>query len=158
MNLKVLTPQDKKPIVDLFRNVFTREPWNDDWSDPEQLDAYIDDLIGQSNSLTLGFLDGNRLVGLSMGRVKHWYEGTEYCIDEFCVDVPFQNKGIGSAFLGEIEAYLSMIGVRWLFLQTDRTTPAYSFYTNRGFRELNDNVSLAKRIHTADSGNDPGTK
>ena len=158
MNLKVLTPQDKKPIIDLFRNVFTREPWNDDWSDPEQLDAYIDDLIGQSNSLTLGFLDGNRLVGLSMGRIKHWYEGTEYCIDEFCVDVPFQNKGIGSAFLGEIEAYLSKIGVRRLFLQTDRTTPAYSFYTNRGFRELNDNVSLAKRIFTADSGNDPGTK
>ena len=158
MNLKVLTPQDKKPIIDLFRNVFTREPWNDDWSDPEQLDAYIDDLIGQSNSLTLGFLDGNRLVGLSMGRIKHWYEGTEYCIDEFCVDVPFQNKGIGSAFLGEIEAYLSKTGVRWLFLQTDRTAPAYTFYTNRGFHELNDNVSLAKRIHTADSGNDLGTR
>ena len=39
MNLKVLTPKDKKPVADLFRDVFTREPWNDDWSDPGQLDA-----------------------------------------------------------------------------------------------------------------------
>ena len=146
MNLIVLTQQDKEAVTELFRDVFTREPWNDDWSDPEQLAAYIDDLIGQSNSRTFGYLDGNRLVGLAMGRIKHWHEGTEYCIDEFCVDTEFQNRGIGSAFLNEIEAYLSRNGVRYLFLQTDRTVPAYEFYTRRGFFELNDNVSLAKKI------------
>ena len=146
MNLKILRTHDKKLFTDLFRDVFTREPWNDDWSDPGQLDAYIDDLIGQSNSLTFGYLDGDRLVGLAMGRIKHWHEGTEYCIDEFCVDTPFQNQRIGSAFLGEIETYLSGLGIRWLYLQTDRTVPAYSFYTHRGFFELSDNVSLAKRI------------
>ena len=146
MNLKVLTPQEKKPITDLFRDVFTREPWNDDWSDARQLDAYIDDLTGQSNSLTFGYLDNDRLVGLAMGRIKHWHEGTEYCVDEFCVCVQFQNQGIGSAFLGEIESYLSGIGIRWLYLQTERTVPAYAFYTHRGFFELSGNVSLAKRI------------
>ena len=146
MNFKILTPQDKEPIINLFRNVFTREPWNDDWSDSKQLAAYIDDLIGQSNSLTLGYLDGDRLVGLAMGRIKHWHEGTEYCIDEFCVDTDSQNQGIGGAFLIEIEAYLSKSGVRYLFLQTDRTVPAYKFYTHRGFFELTDNVSLAKKI------------
>ena len=81
-----------------------------------------------------------------MGRIKHWHEGTEYCVDEFCVDTPFQNQGIGSAVLGEIESYLSGLAIRWLYLQTDRTVPAYSFYTHRGFFELSDNVSLAKRI------------
>ena len=146
INFKVLTPQDKESITDLFRRVFTREPWNDDWSDSEQLAAYIDDLIGQSNSLTLGYLDGDRLVGLAMGRIKHWYEGTEYCIYEFCVDTEIQNQGFGSAFLIEIEAYLSQNDVRYLFLQTDRTVPAYKFYTCRGFFELIDNVSLAKKI------------
>jgi hypothetical protein len=25
------------------------------------------------------------MVGLSMGYIKHWYEGTEYFINEFCV-------------------------------------------------------------------------
>ena len=146
MNLTVLTLQDKKPITGLFRDVFTREPWNDDWSDTRQLDMYIDELIGQSNSLTLGYIDGDRLVGLAMGRIKHWHEGTEYCVDEFCVDVQFQNQGIGSAFLVEIESFLSEIGIRWLYLQTERTVPAYAFYTRRGFFELSGSVSLAKRI------------
>ena len=146
MNLKILTSKDKHSVTGLFRDVFTREPWNDDWSDPEQLAAYIDDLIAQNNSLTLGYMDGDRLVGLAMGRIKHWYEGTEYCIDEFCVDTPFQNKGIGSVFLNEIESYLSGIGVHWLYLQTDKTVPAYPFYIHRGFLELSDNVSLAKKI------------
>ena len=70
MEFRLLSTQDKEPVTALFRDVFTEDPWNDDWSDPEQLGAYIDDLIGQSNSLTLGYLDGDRLVGLSMGRIN----------------------------------------------------------------------------------------
>ena len=47
MELKVLTVQDREIITELFLDVFTHEPWNDDWSDPEQLRAYIADLTGQ---------------------------------------------------------------------------------------------------------------
>ena len=83
MELKVLTVQDREIITELFLDVFTHEPWNDDWSDPEQLRAYIADLTGQHYSLTLGFFDKDRLAALSMGHVKHWYTGTEYVIEEW---------------------------------------------------------------------------
>ena len=148
MEFKVLTLQDKGSVTELFKNVFTQDPWNDDWSDPEQLSAYIDDLMGQSNSLTIGYFSNEELVALSMGRVKHWYEGTEYCIDEFCVAGSSQHRGIGSSFLKEIEAYLTETGVRFIFLQTDRGVPAHSFYMKNGFRELADNVSLSKKIES----------
>ena len=39
-------------IKELFVSVFTKEPWNDDWSDENQLELYLHDLVGQSNSLT----------------------------------------------------------------------------------------------------------
>lgn len=146
MNLRVLTIQDKASITALFKDVFTQEPWNDDWSDPEQLHAYIDDLIMQSNSLTIGYFRGEELVGLSMGRIKHWYQGTEYCIDEFCIAGRFQNKGIGSSFLREIEACLKEKGIRHIFLQTDKDVPAHAFYLKNGFQELGNNVALAKEI------------
>ena len=145
MELRVLTSGDRESAVRLFRNVFTNEPWNDDWSDPEQLNAYIDDLTGQGNSLTLGFYDGERLTALSMGCIKHWFTGTEYCIDEFCVDRDLQGKGIGSAFLNAIEMYLSENGISGIFLQTDRTVPAYAFYLKKGFHELDGHVSLKKK-------------
>lgn len=155
MEFRLLSIQDKEPVTALFRDVFTEDPWNDDWSDPEQLGAYIDDLIGQSNSLALGYLDGDRLVGLSMGRIKHWYEGTEYCIDEFCVAKSYQHQGIGGSFLREIEAYLAEKGIRHIFLLTDRDVPAHAFYLKNGFRELENNVSLAKKIDSLSvPGND----
>lgn len=146
MELRRLTGKDRELITALFVDVFTNEPWNDDWSDTEQLDAYIADLTGQSYSLTLGYFDGERIVGLSMGYIKHWYSGTEYIINEFCVDRQLQGKGIGSSFMKAVEAYLSENGIRQIFLLTDKNVPAYSFYQHNGFTELTGNVSFAKRI------------
>lgn len=150
MELKILTLRDRKIITDLFCSVFTNEPWNDDWSDREQLDAYITDLAGQSDSLTLGYFDGGRIVGLSMGCIRHWYTGTEYFINEFCVDRDMQGKGIGSGFMKAVEAYLAGRGIYRIFLLTDRNVPAYAFYRHNGFTELPGNVSLARKIESPD--------
>lgn len=146
MELKVLSLEDRKIITDLFTDVFTNEPWNDDWSDQAQLEAYITDLTGQSYSLTLGYFEGDRILGLSMGYIKHWYSGTEYIINEFCVDRHSQGKGIGTAFMKAIEAYLSGKGIRQIFLLTDKDVPAYTFYLHNGFTEQIGNVAFAKRF------------
>ncbi len=146
MELRKLTVHDREIITELFRDVFTNEPWNDDWSDPAQLDAYITDLTGQGYSLTLGYFDGGRLVALSMGHVKHWYTGTEYFIDELCVARGMQGKGIGGRFLEAVEAYLSENGICQMFLQTENNVPAYRFYLKNGFSELAGHVSFSKRI------------
>ena len=148
MELRRLTIKDKELITALFTDVFTNEPWNDDWSDTAQLDAYIKDLTGQPYSLTLGYFDDDRIVGLSMGYIKHWYSGTEYIINEFCIDRQLQGKGIGSSFMKAIEAYLSENGISQIFLLTGKNVPAYSFYQRNGFTELTENVSFAKRIGT----------
>lgn len=33
LELRVLTQDDRESITALFRDVFSHEPWNDDWSD-----------------------------------------------------------------------------------------------------------------------------
>ena len=146
MELKELSIKDKEIVTALFKDVFTNEPWHDDWNDTAQLDAYITDLTGQSYSLTLGYFDGDRMVALSMGYIKHWYSGTEYIINEFCVDRLLQGKGIGSSFLKAIETYLSEHKISQIFLLTDRNVPAYSFYQHNGFTEEISNVAFAKRV------------
>ena len=45
------------------------EPWNDDWSDDEQLTGYMLDLTGNRNSLSLGLDEENELVGVSLGSI-----------------------------------------------------------------------------------------
>ena len=146
MQLTQLGIDDKDKIKELFRAVFTREPWNDDWSDEAQLDAYITDLTGNANSLTMGYLEDGKLIGLSMGYIKHWYKGTEYFIDEFCILTERQGEGLGSAFFDALEVFLTERGIEQIFLQTDENTPAYRFYQNRGFTELKGHVSFSKII------------
>ncbi len=146
LELRVLTQDDRESITALFRDVFSHEPWNDDWSDEGQLHAYLSDLTDQRCSLTLGFFDGSRLTAVSMGYIKHWFAGTEYLIDEFCVDRCTQGRGIGSAFMAEIEKYLADRGIFRIFLQTDRGMPACAFYIKNGFQELPDHLSFTKRF------------
>ena len=133
-------------IKELFTSVFTIEPWNDDWSNQEQLNLYLSDLMGQSNSLTYGLFEDENLIGVSMGHIKHWYSGTEYCIDELCIQTDKQGNGIGTLFLKEIEKAIKDIGLVQIFLQTEKSVPAYGFYQKNGFYELKDHVSFAKQI------------
>ena len=148
MELRKLSGEDRELIRNLFRDVFTHEPWMDDWSDEVQLEAYISDLTGQSNSLALGFFTEGKMVALSMGQIRHGYTGTEYVVDEFCVDRAYQGRGTGKAFLGAMEAYLRETGIQQIFLQTERDAPAYGFYLHCGFQEMTGHVSFAKRIRS----------
>lgn len=137
---------EKEMIKELFTSVFTIEPWNDDWSNQEQLDLYLSDLVGQSNSLTYGLFEAGELIGVSMGRIRHWYSGTEYYIDELCVRTDKQGNGIGTYFVNEIEKAIKEIGLVQIFLQTESSVPAYGFYQKNGFLELKEHVTFVKRV------------
>lgn len=141
-----LTPEDMEQIRELFASVFTAPPWNDDWSDETQLQNYLLDLTAQSNSLTFGLFDHQRLIGLSMGHVRHWYSGTEYYVDEFCIRKQQQGKGAGSWFLKQIEKAISQMGMTHIFLLTERDVPAYRFYRKNGFYLLEKNAAMAKKL------------
>lgn len=106
----------------------------------------MSDLVGQSNSLTYGLFEDEKLIGVSMGYIRHWYSGTEYYIDELCIQTDKQGNGLGTLFVKEIEKGIKEIGLVQLFLQTENNVPAYGFYQKNGFYELKDHVSFAKRI------------
>lgn len=144
--IKELDESAAAVIKELFVSVFTDEPWNDDWSDKNQLDLYIHDLIGQSNSLTFGLYEGTELIGVSMGRIKHWYTGTEYCVDELCIHTTKQGRGLGRRFVNEIEKACKALGLTHIFLLTENNVPAFEFYKKLGFYQLENNVAFAKEL------------
>lgn len=133
-------------IKELFVSVFSNEPWNDDWSDENQLHLYIQDLVGQSNSLTFGLFEETELIGISMGHIKHWYTGTEYFIDELCISTAKQGQGIGTIFLNMIEKSCRELELTHIFLLTGDNVPAFEFYKKNGFFKLENSVSLAKDL------------
>lgn len=146
LDIKELNTENIKEIKELFCAVFTAPPWNDDWSNEEQLHKYIYDLIGNPNSLTFGLFQNDVLVGISMGHIKHWYSGTEYYIDEFCIKTEMQGYGLGKSFLSQIEDKIKQIDIVQIFLQTEKSVPAYEFYKKNGFVELKGHVSFVKEV------------
>lgn len=141
-----LNADNIEEIQTLFKAIFTAPPWNDDWSNNNQLNAYIKDLVGNRNSLAFGLFEDDKLIGLSMGSIRHWYSGTEYHIEEFCISTQIQGHGIGTYFLKSIEEKIKRKGITRVFLQTERNVPAYKFYQKNGFLELNDHVSFIKTL------------
>ena len=138
--------EQKEQVKEKFLQVFTDAPWFDDWSDQDQLDLYLNDLMGQSYSVAFGLYEGDDLIGASLGYIKHWYSGTEYIIDELFIVKEKQGKGIGTYFLGKIGDAIKEMGVYTVFLLTERGVPAYDFYIKNGFNEIPETTAFWKEF------------
>ena len=130
----------------LYKNAFRGEPWNDDWSDEAQLSEYIKEISKNFNALNFGLLIDGELAAMSVGMIRHWWEGTNYNIEEFCVSPDLQGQGVGSRFMKMIEDDILNRGLCGIFLQTDSDKPSYRFYKKNGFGELDKHVSFYKKV------------
>ena len=145
-DFRVLDEKYLPQMAQLYKAAFQGEPWNDDWSDTEQLNEYIKEISCNYRSLNYGlFIDGE-LSALSIGMIRHWWEGTNYNIEEFCVAPDKRGQGIGSRFMALIEDDIRSRGLSGIFLQTDTDKPSYGFYHKNGFFDLDAHVSLYKRV------------
>ena len=144
---KVLDESYLNEMAKLYQSAFISEPWNDNWSDIKQLNLYIRDLACNPNSLNYGLFIDEKLEAVSIGMIKHWWEGTNYNIEELCVNPKLQGKGIGSKFLNMIEIDIKKRGLAGIFLQTDLDKPSYKFYKKNGFDELDKHVSFYIKVN-----------
>lgn len=135
-----------KETMSLYQRAFGKAPWNDDWSDQAQLSEYIKEVSGGCHCLNYGLLIDGKLVAVSLGSVRHWWEGTNYNIEELCVDPDLQRQGIGSRFMQMIENDIKAKGFAGIFLQTDNDMPSYKFYIKNGYKELTTHVSFYKSV------------
>ena len=133
-------------MAELFRKSFGREQWNDDWSDTEQLMEYIREISGGYHPLNYGLLADGKLCAVSIGQIKHWWQGVEYYLDELYVDPDHQGRGVGTRFLQLIEEDIKKRGLSGIYLETDNDKLAYGFYKKKGFKELTGHVSFFKPI------------
>ena len=130
----------------LFREAFAGEPWNDDWSDEAQLLEYIKDISMSRSALNYGLMIDGELAAAALGSVRHWWEGTNYNIEEFFIAPKLQGQGLGTRFMELIEEDIKKRGLAGIFLQTDSDKPAYRFYKKNGFGDLGTHVSLYKSL------------
>lgn len=147
MELKELDVRgEMAAVMEIIRSGFAQAPWNETWDDEAALREYIEGLTNAPDSLSLGLYDGARLAGVSLGRIKRWYWGAEYCIDDLCVLPSMQGRGAGTEFVKLMDEYLRARGVRSVSLWTKRDAPACGFYRKNGFHEGEDKIVFEKEL------------
>lgn len=146
MELRKLSVENIEQIKEVVLDAFTGEPWYDDWHDPKQFHRYILDIIANENSLSLGLFDGDQILGVSLGRVKHWYTGNQYWIDDLGLVSNSQGKGYGTKFLFLMEEYLKENDIDKIVLLTKKDIPAYYFYAKNAFIEEDERVVYGKEL------------
>lgn len=144
MDIVKMSKEHIEECVDLFIDVFTKDPWNDTYSSRGQVMDFFQNYI--DNNYFIGYVlkKQNRIIAMSIGMKKPWINGMEYYIDQFCVKTDLQGQGIGSRFLKLIESEIKTEKMNAIILNTDRGFPSEKFYLKNGFKPVDDLVTLTK--------------
>ena len=128
-----ITPGHLDAIVDIFLDVYNGPPWNDSW-ERENARAYLAAFMANPHFIGYALELDNCCQGACFGKVRYWWQGTEYYISEIFVARPVQRQGRGAAFMEMIQADLTQKGIHTITLLTDRQSGADRFYDRQGFR------------------------
>lgn len=120
-------------LTALFLKVYSEPPWNDEWPNFHTASTYLREFCDNPHFLGYMIEDNEHVIGASFGHTKTWWQGKEYCIDEFFIDTDSQGSGRGSRLMSFIKSDLSKQGVTAITLLTERGFPAEKFYVKNGF-------------------------
>lgn len=129
-----------------FFDTFTQAPWFDKWNDVDHARDYL--LEYAQNPVFLGFVitENETIIGAAYGVKRSFYTGGICHIFEYFISTASQSKGIGTQFMQGIEKLLVEKNIHLITLETDRETPAASFYPKVGFKEDTENIFFYKRF------------
>ena len=128
----------------IYHSMFTSGEWNFNWLTIENTKRYFNDLCGAPRFKGFIYLVDNKLTGACFGDVSDYFSTAQYTIKEIFIDQHVQGKGLGSAFLADIENNLRDNGINNIILSTSRGIKAFDFYKKNGFIENPDTVFLVK--------------
>ena len=92
IEIKELTIKNLDESINLFIEVFTKEPWNDVYESRDQVVNYFNQF--RENNYLKGFVlvKDEKVTGLSFLGGSPSLEGFDYFIHELCIGATFQGK------------------------------------------------------------------
>ncbi|MCC7550269.1 MAG: GNAT family N-acetyltransferase [Methanobacterium sp.] len=125
--------KDLDECAQLFKSVFSTDPWYDEWISLDQVKNYLKELI--ENPVFEGFVvcENSNVVAVCLGHRRSGWMGKEFFVDEFFVENRRQGGGIGTKTLNFVGKILFNEGYTRLTLLTNKGIFAESFYLKNGF-------------------------
>lgn len=146
LEISTFASKDLDDCVDLYLEVFSSDPWFDDWKSRDQVRKYLIELM--KNPVFMGYAaySNKKLLAVCLGHKRSWWSGKEYFIDELFVSNEVQGKGLGTYLLDYVVDMLNMENCTRLTLLTNKNFPAEKFYLKNGFDINQERLVMIKQM------------
>ena len=136
----------REACAELFLKVYSLPPFEFEWLDHNKALSYFTDLENNTHALNYVLTDDAAVIGVCMGQKEENFQNPSYKINEFFIAPEYQHNGLGSFFLGELNSMLRELGLKAIYLFTQRRMPSYDFYRKNSFIPNEETVHMARMI------------
>ncbi len=119
----------------VYAAAYSEAPWNEAL-DPGQVRNYIRAFAGRDGFCAWRLSVGGEIAGVALGIVVPCVDAPFLRVEDFCVAPKWQRRGLGGAFLAEIQRQAADMGCDCALLATQPDVPARLFYLKQGFQEI----------------------
>ncbi|MBQ2894717.1 MAG: GNAT family N-acetyltransferase [Clostridia bacterium] len=138
---KIMQKEDIDSVIPLFI-----EYWNgtgDQWT-YDLVYKRIWQVLGSPDSYCLMAFEGENVVAFAMGRMETFFDLTAYNLVEIVVTKNYQNKGIGTQMMLELEKRVKQLGVSLIQLSAVNDDMHEHFYGKLGYKNTTSMNSKGK--------------
>ncbi|MBQ8238565.1 MAG: GNAT family N-acetyltransferase [Oscillospiraceae bacterium] len=115
----------------------------DEWTE-ESVRHRIWQVLGSPDSYCLMAEDGENVIGFAMGRFERFYDLTAYNLVEIIIGEPFQNRGLGTALMQELERQVKEEGAALVQLMAVNDDAHNRFYGRLNYQDTTNLVLKGK--------------
>jgi aminoglycoside 6'-N-acetyltransferase I len=139
------TAADLESAAKVYVSCFNVPLWNDDWS-LKAATKRLETLLRFPGAIGFVATGSEKIVGLAIGHSEPWADGRHFYLNELCIEPERQRQGVGETLLGEVPGELRSQGISSVYLLTETSTAAESFFRKHGFEIDSSAVKLWREI------------
>ena len=142
MTYRNMTEEDIVSVIPLYLdhyNTYEEGAWT-----KETVYKRIHQVWSHEDALCLIAEDGNQILGFAMGHFEQYDDLKAYDLVEVVIAHEAQNRGLGTAFITEIERKVKQLGGAMIQLQAVNDAMHNHFYGKLGYRDCNNLVLKSK--------------
>ena len=125
MEIRKATKKDIKIISKIFREGYSEEPYNENWSEKIANERMKNDLKTEEIFV---LEDNNQIIGFVTLTSYLWHTGLRGFIHEIVIGEEFRGKGYGKKLMEFAELRFKEIGAKEIQLITSPKSKAYQIY------------------------------
>lgn len=145
MKIREMTVSDIKDVLPLYVSYYNEQE-NGCWTE-ELAGKRIHQVLSMEDSFSLIMEENESILGFAMGYFKQYDDIIGYTLEEIIIAYEYQNQGIGSTFLCDLERIVKEKGASCIELQSVNDEHHEKFYGKTGYHNAKNFVMKVKWLN-----------